>query len=100
MLGQERAKRRESEEAREEGSPTPLFSPQANAACLTLTQWKRVSSAWHHFLAPEGTQDVRRKTLFCQLAEHNFDMEPGQNASVICALHGLLMPLATLPFPA
>ena len=28
------------EEAREEGSPMPLFSPQAKAACLTLTQWK------------------------------------------------------------
>lgn len=28
------------EEAREKGSPMPLFSPQANAACLMLTQWK------------------------------------------------------------
>lgn len=74
----------------------PLLTP--GQGCLPDTDsMERVSSAWHHLLAPEGTQDVGRKTLFCQVAEHNFHMEPGPNASTVCARRGPLMTPATLP---
>lgn len=92
-----RLKGRNQSGGQEEGSPVPLLTP--GQCCLPDTDsTERVSSAWHHFPGTRGPQDVRRKTLFCQVAEHNRH-GTGQNASVACALHGLLMPLATLPFP-
>ena len=71
----------------------PLLTP--GQCCLPATDsTERVSSAWHHFLAPEGPQDVRRKTLFCQVAEHNFDMEPGKmpESLVLCVVSGCPSP--------
>lgn len=58
---------------------------------------EKVSRAWYHSLAQEGTGDIRRKAPLCQVAEGTCtasDMQPWQNATSACALSGPLTTLA------
>lgn len=63
---------------------------------------EKVSSAWYHSLAPEGTGHVRRKALLCQVAKGTCtasDTQPGQNATSACALYGPQHPSPHWPLP-